>query len=246
MYKLQGRVKAVLLDLGNTLVHYSPSPERLIHRVILKWGYKVSLDRVLEAQLSAEEAFKPLRDKIRKRVKSEVFRYVELPWEYWIEVNLYMLELLGLPRDISLASTIAEEFRRPENVKLYPDVVPTLRALKGLGYRLGIVSNGPRFAETVIKHTGLDRLVDFYLVSYAVGYEKPHPKIFQLALSRAGVSANEALHVGDSYFHDVIGARAANITPVLLDRDGKCPNMHDSGYIRISNLDELLDMLMSP
>ena len=54
-----------------------------------------------------------------------------------------------------------------------------------------------------------------------VGVEKPDPEIFRIALRRAGVEAAEAVHVGDLYAVDVVGARRAGLEPVLLDPHGR-------------------------
>ncbi len=235
-----GHVKAVFFDLGGTLAYYAPSPESIIARVIKRHGFHVEPHHVKDALTEAENAFKPVREKIRKQSKGDPLRYVDLPLDYWVEVNLYMLSLLGLPQDIGIAKEIALEFRKTRNVALYPDVVPTLKALRARGYRLGIVSNGPPFVEKVIKHTGLNKLVDFYVVSYKVGFEKPHPSVFWRALRSAAVNPFEALHVGDDYECDVEGARKVGMTPILLDRWGR----HScTDCIRIEKLDELLTML---
>ncbi len=64
-------------------------------------------------------------------------------------------------------------------------------------------------------------MLDFVVDSGAVGVEKPDPAIFRIALERAGVSAAEAMHVGDLFPVDVVGARRAGLEPVLLDPLGR-------------------------
>ena len=61
------------------------------------------------------------------------------------------------------------------------------------------------------------------VVSEEVGISKPDPRIFVVALERAGVEAPEAVMVGDSWANDVEGARAAGIRPVWFNRDGQTP-----------------------
>jgi putative hydrolase of the HAD superfamily len=63
-----------------------------------------------------------------------------------------------------------------------------------------------------------------------VGVAKPDRRLFEAALELAGVSAAEALHVGDSYEEDVVGARAAGIEPVLLRR--RLPGSEPESQIR--------------
>lgn len=66
---------------------------------------------------------------------------------------------------------------------------------------------------------------------------KPHREIFEAALEMAGVSPDEAVHIGDSISSDVEAAKAVSITPVLIDRKGKCTR---SDVLVIRSLTELL------
>ena len=73
--------------------------------------------------------------------------------------------------------------------------------------------------------------------------EKPAPRLFEIALERAGARAETTLHVGDFYWIDVRGARAAGVQPVLLDAAwlydaADCP--------RVKSLGELADLLETP
>lgn len=80
---------------------------------------------------------------------------------------------------------------------------------------------------------------DFAIASDVFGASKPDPGIFEEALRIANVSASQAIHVGDSYEADVVGARNIGITPVLIDRE----NLHPAADChRINNLLLLLDI----
>jgi putative hydrolase of the HAD superfamily len=102
-------------------------------------------------------------------------------------------------------------------------------------YTLGIVSNWGWCLPRICRQLGLARYFDFILASSRVGYAKPHPGIFQRALAIAGVAPAQALHVGDSVYADVDGARAVGMDAVLLDRSDK----EHSDYAVIRALDEL-------
>ncbi len=67
---------------------------------------------------------------------------------------------------------------------------------------------------------GIESLVDFAVVSEEFGVAKPDPRIFHEALRRAGVDAGEAVFVGDSAEFDMVGARAAGIPSVWVNRNG--------------------------
>jgi FMN phosphatase YigB (HAD superfamily) len=82
-----------------------------------------------------------------------------------------------------------------------------IASLRSLGVRVGILSNWDSRLPRMLAEIGVDRDLDFSVISYRVGFEKPHPAIFQEALRLAGVSAPEALHVGDSWEADIAPAR---------------------------------------
>jgi putative hydrolase of the HAD superfamily len=101
----------------------------------------------------------------------------------------------------------------------YPEVAGVLEGLGEKGIARVVVSNWDVSLHGVLASTGLAPLLDGVLTSAEVGSSKPEPAIFEHALELAGVTPGEALHVGDSPDHDVAGARAAGIQPVLLVRD---------------------------
>ena len=125
----------------------------------------------------------------------------------------------GLDVTLETAARVWARVRAtPKGLALYPDVLPSLEDLHGDGLLLGIVSNiGPELGNLVEK-LGLSHLVRVHASSAEAGVNKPHAGIFRLALRKAGVRAEEAIHVGDSYESDVVGARNAAIRPLLLWR----------------------------
>jgi putative hydrolase of the HAD superfamily len=105
----------------------------------------------------------------------------------------------------------------------FEDTVPALRALRGAGLRLVVVSNWDVSLHEVLTRTGLDRLVDGAVASAEVGAAKPDPAPVRAGLELAGAVPVEAWLVGDTPEADVDGARAAGVRPVLVDRDGARP-----------------------
>jgi HAD superfamily hydrolase (TIGR01509 family) len=96
-------------------------------------------------------------------------------------------------------------------------IVPALERLHGLGLKLAIVSNSEGTVEALIRGMGLGRYFDAVVDSWHLGVTKPDPAIFKHALERVGVSAADAVMVGDSMKADVGGALAAGIRGVLID-----------------------------
>lgn len=121
----------------------------------------------------------------------------------------------------------------------YPEVPAVLRALRTAGHRLVVVSNWDVSLHEMLCRSGLDALVDAVISSAEAGVAKPEPAIFQRALELAGAAgATDAVHVGDSVEHDVAGARAAGLRPVLLARR-RPPMQAPSGVAVIASLAEL-------
>ena len=117
------------------------------------------------------------------------------------------------------ALSYIEEYQRTLNIwEHVPDfVAPTLVELRRRGYKLVVVSNANGTVRQAFRRVGLLDLVDLIVDSADVGFEKPDRRLFDEALRLAGADHSRALHVGDMYHIDVAGARAAGLTPVLVD-----------------------------
>ena len=105
---------------------------------------------------------------------------------------------------------------------LYDDVVPTLQILRDKGFKLGIVSNWGVPLDPLNERLGIADYFDVIVASHdaRVRSIKPDPHIFNYTLTEVGVSAEEVVHVGDTYEADVVGAQNVGIRPILIDRDG--------------------------
>jgi putative hydrolase of the HAD superfamily len=135
-------------------------------------------------------------------------------------------------------------FGDPEVWRFYDDVEPVLKELRGRGLRLGVVSNWDTRLKRIGSGLGLDRLVDFMVISAEVGVRKPDPRIFREALRRAGVRPEEALHVGDLPDEDVEGARRAGVRAVLIDRQKRITAREGvAGVPVVQSLSELSALL---
>ena len=133
----------------------------------------------------------------------------------------FVLTHAGVPLSDGTASALAEiqQYHRALNLWEYVPafVEPALTTLKRRGYRLVVVSNSNGTLRAAFSRLGLAAFFDVLIDSAEEGLEKPDPKLFALALARAGASPSEAVHVGDMYYVDIVGARAAGISAVLVD-----------------------------
>ena len=115
---------------------------------------------------------------------------------------------------------------------LFDDVCGTLKDLKTRGLKLGLLTNLQSEVNSMCRELGIADYLDFTVTSAEVGADKPQPPIFLKALQLAHVNAAEAIHVGDQYQNDVLGARGVGISPILLDRADYYTEITDCPRIR--------------
>ncbi|NP_001132629.1 uncharacterized protein LOC100194104 isoform 1 [Zea mays] len=94
-----------------------------------------------------------------------------------------------------------------------------LRELKDAGVKLAVVSNFDTRLRKLLKDLNVSEMFDAIVVSSEVGYEKPSPEIFNIALDQIGVEASKAIHVGDDETADMAGANATGLECWLWGKD---------------------------
>lgn len=103
--------------------------------------------------------------------------------------------------------------------RLFPDVVPTLDALRGIP--LGIVTNGHEAQQlTKLERMGIRDRFGVIVASDTSGAAKPERRIFEIACDAIGAPPSACVFVGNDYVCDVVGPRDAGLTPLWLRRDG--------------------------
>jgi putative hydrolase of the HAD superfamily len=103
-------------------------------------------------------------------------------------------------------------------------------------YELAVISNADGSIEDVLTRCGIARCFRTITDSGLVGWEKPHPEIFRLALKSMNAIPQESLYVGDVYSVDYLGATGAGMQAVLMDVPGA---YRDSGAPSVKDLVEL-------
>jgi REG-2-like HAD superfamily hydrolase len=147
-----------------------------------------------------------------------------------------------LPHHDAWLDALRGRFDSDVGWKLVPEAPEVLRVLRARGIKVAIVSNWHGGLQRTVTAVGLDDLVDDVVCSAVVGYRKPHPEIFNIALRRAGVPASAVLHVGDTWDEDVVGAEAAGITPVHLT-NGEPPLSNRGHHRAITWLSEITELI---
>lgn len=154
---------------------------------------------------------------------------------FYSEMYAIILRAGGLPSDPATVARVRCDLatRHANRWQLYDDVSETLAALRSRGLAIGVISNTSVDATILCRELEVCDRVDFIVSSCLVGCEKPGGPIFRAALERAGVAADEALHVGDQPRSDVVGALSAGMHALLLDR---YELMAEERYDRIDSL----------
>lgn len=224
---LQRRFKAVLFDLGGTLIKTAPVSE-ILRRILEAYGVQKPLSEVESAQKEADDQL-TLRD------------YALPSDEFWIKWNMKILKRLGVERNLQyLARVIAEKWWDFADLELYPDVTETLNYLRQRGLKTGLVTNGFKSdIDEILPRVGLSGCFDVTIGVDAVGKPKPNKEIFLLALNRVNVHPHEAIFVGDSLEIDYEGAEKAGLTTLLIDREDKAK----SNVRKIRKLTEIKEYL---
>jgi putative hydrolase of the HAD superfamily len=123
----------------------------------------------------------------------------------------------------------------------FSDAAPALAALRAAGLRLAVVSNWDCSLRSVLAELGLAGAVDAIVVSAEVGALKPDAAIFLAALEQLRREPHEAVFVGDSLETDVLGARAAGMRALLLERGGA--ESGSDGEERVFSLHEVVELV---
>ncbi|MBI2902669.1 MAG: HAD-IA family hydrolase [Candidatus Methylomirabilis oxyfera] len=204
-------LEAVLFDAGNTvmLVNYAVVAEALASE-----GFDVQEDLVREAEYRARVRLDPILARRNSTEAPEIFRtYIG-----------FVCEGLGVEWGAATERAFRwlAEYNREHNLwnRPNPQARAVLERLQSRNLAVGMISNSDGSIERMITEQGLAPYFRFVLDSQVVGIEKPDPRIFQMALERAGVEPAEAVYIGDLYSIDVVGSRAAGMDAILLDPAG--------------------------
>jgi len=234
-------IKAVFFDWFNTLAHYHPPREELQSQVLQEVGISVSPQEILPGLFIAdrdffeENAVFPVRKRSLEEQTKIYARY---------QRTVLTGARVNIPREEETLLKIMQRMQQlAEGMSFVPfdDVLPTMKTLKEQKLILGLLTNLDKDMNPICRELGLKPYINFVVTSGELGVDKPEPPIFLAALQRAGVSASEAVHVGDQYKLDVAGARGVSITPILIDRYDLYPEVSDCP--RIHSLTELAEYL---
>lgn len=223
----------IFFDYGDTLVSDSPDRYRDVARYLAARGFALDREQ-FERGWSAAEAY--AADYRRKNGHRTWLRD-----RFWFTFCRTFLEnAFG-----RAAGELAEEMHAVQffTNERYPDTLPTLQELCCRKYRLGVISNweAPTL-HSQFERFGMTRYFEHILPSREAEAGKPDPHIFEVALTRLDVKPERAVHVGDSFGCDVLGARGVGITSVWLN-PLNTPAPDGIPVLQIRALSDILDLV---
>ena len=231
-------ISVILFDLDDTL-----------------FAHRASVARGIMAHLGAVGGFEGADE---AAIVDQWYRLEELHYHRYLAGELdFEGQRSARARDFGLAhsleisdpglwfSTYFERYR--EAWHLHEDALPLLDALEG--YRVGIITNGePDFQQRKLDQVGLADRFEKVIASGALGITKPDARIFVHAAHEFGVPLNAAAYVGDRFETDALGAAAAGMLGIWLDRNHtatpeQLTTASEAGVRVIHSLSEVPDLV---
>lgn len=209
-------IDVVFFDVGNTLLKPYPSMEEVVLEVLERFGFSPPLEAISRGVTAADDYYE------EQYWIDDSFWSNEIDAsDMWTEMYVIALKEIGINGDLHLIGrAIYDHFGDGARWRTYDDVVPVFRHLHGFGYRLALISNWDSRLAKLCFDMGLFLYLETILSSASVGLIKPDPQIYQVACERMGVEPHRAVHIGDHYYADILGARSVGINPVMIDRGG--------------------------
>jgi len=218
-------LKAVIFDFIGTLANVKnynlEASEMKLYNAIAEAGFDVSLEDFLDAYGQAYEKYQVIRYQ----------KLVEVTNATWISEALNNVGFKTTPEDKRIKTAVNAFFEDYlESLELRPCARKTLKRIS-MDCKLGLISN---FTYAPVIYAGLRKLdinqfFNTVLVSEHVGWRKPHFKIFEEALRRLRVVAEETGYVGDSPTEDIRGAKEAGMKTMFVPSQFYSKeNLHES------------------
>lgn len=208
-------VKAVFFDFGDTLAALSPSKEELFQRAAHSIGMELGLEAIRRAYQVVD--FRTKYSSVHVTDREGFYR----------DFNEQLCEALGISsRCDELHPALIAQFKREKKWQLIAEVPEALRRLRALKLPLALVANWDSNLPELTERLGIRDAFSVIVASQAAGVEKPDPAIFLRAARELSleVENDHVLYVGNEYRADVMGARSAGLTPVLIDRNRLYPH----------------------
>lgn len=232
------KIKAVFFDAGLTLFNVYPYSKSGMFKYFCSQIFgKDELD-----SLDLEQGAKRAEIHFQMAQKNKEYKRSE---KFWIDNYAEGLMAAGLSKKeaYQLSPIMKEKVDKVQKkYSLVDGMLEILKELKRKGYLLAVVSNWRNQSlVNVLNDLGIDSYFDYIADSSVEGVSKPNPQIFENVLNALNIKNSEAIHVGDLYYSDILGANNSKIEGILYDELDTLGNVFKCK--RICNMKELLMIL---
>lgn len=219
-------IRSILFDLDETLLNRTETVRHFL--------------------AEQHQRFDPVREAVS--LKAYVETFLKLDGHGYIKKDIVYPQLVEeFALDVDWRQLLAdyEDKRRWHHFILFPNVEEYLHEKREAGYKLGIITNGSvNSQQPKIDQTGLDKLVDTYLISEREQVRKPEPEIFLRAAKRLDVATTECIFVGDNPQADILGAQQVGMKAVWFQGHLPWPaEVENQPDYTISKFEELFPLL---
>jgi len=248
MQKIHGKetqkYKAIFFDFGGTLmcaesdhVAHSHMMKEVIQRynlsaspedMVTKYNsHLFTKEMTLRDANPEEKSFTPLRESTKKAFRGVLGEYNIQPSKedfQWFSKSFFK--------------------NHKKYIKLFPETLLILRELKKTNLHMGIISDIDNdFQDFQFKVFGISKIFDSITTSEEVQSYKPEPKIFQVALNKAGCQGKKSIIIGDSYKKDIIGGKNMGMTTIWINKFSGNDTDNDKADFVVKDLKEISPIL---
>ena len=204
----------LVFDLYGTLVDiHTEENETVWEKTAVYFGF-------YGAHYTGDELKRAFQTAMRKREAKAGQSYECFPDIPFEQVMAELFEAKGITENASaLGINAAQLFRicSIEYIKLYPDVLEALSALRKKGCRLWLLSNAQRvFTAYELQHLGLGSQLDGIYISSDYGCRKPDVRFFQALLGEQKLDPAKCLMIGNDRETDIAGAKRAGMDTLYM------------------------------
>ncbi|RWS02082.1 rhythmically expressed gene 2 protein-like protein [Dinothrombium tinctorium] len=243
---LLSRIKLITFDATNTLLRFKNTVGHEYAKVASL--YDVTVDTSTEKRLTNafKQQFKTLKLEHPNFGVNTGLTTVDW-WSHLVKLTFRNAGFTNISdtKLTRISSHLFKVFATAECWSLARGVLSSVRHfhLKHPSIKLGVISNTDDRLVSILYELGIGHYFDFILISAVVKCEKPDAEMFNLALKEAGIENGEqALHVGDSYNDDYLGAKKCGWNALLLVKDKRLFLQSNKSDYNIKN-DEIIESL---
>jgi HAD superfamily hydrolase (TIGR01549 family) len=240
------KYKAVLFDLGSTLINYDNNSWDELGRRGCTAAGKL-LDGMTPEPISPERLWEDFHYAVDLMFEnhSDDLKEIDL-----YEVTTRILAKLGIVSQDGLINRFVDTYYQPitTQITLIPGASEILKKLRESGSKIGLVSNTvfpAKFHRAEMTRFGILPFFDFTIFSSEIGFRKPKIDIYLKALELAGSKPDETIFVGDRLVEDVGGPQSVGIKGILKITDGRDYSAPVTPYKTIHELSELDSILLA-